>query len=260
MARRWLDPQTASGLGCLDADAISRVQAETWPDPRNPDDLHDALMWLGFLTDAEVEKEPNWREWADMLAECRRATRFAAGNASLWVPAERLPQFLAIWPQATFEPSISAPHPYSKRNWALEDALVEILRGRLEGIGAVTEAELAVLLDLPGSEIAVALAALQSEGFALRGRVTPGAETDQWCERGLLARIHRYTTKRLRAEIEPVAARDFLRFLFDWQRVSADARMEGPDAITAVIEQLEGFEAASRRVGKRNPSRPHCRL
>ena len=58
MARRWLDPQTASDLGHLDADAISRVQAETWPDPRNPDDLHDALMWLGFLTNAEVEKEP----------------------------------------------------------------------------------------------------------------------------------------------------------------------------------------------------------
>ena len=92
MARRWLDPQSASDLGRLDADAISRVQAETWPDPRNPDDLHDAMMWLGFLTNAEIEKEPNWREWADMLAECRRATRFAAGNASLWVPAERLPQ------------------------------------------------------------------------------------------------------------------------------------------------------------------------
>ena len=75
-----------------------------------------------------------------------------AGNASLWVPAERLPQFLAIWPQATLEPPISAPHPYSKRNWALEDALVEILRGRLEGVGPVTEAELAGLLDLPATD------------------------------------------------------------------------------------------------------------
>jgi len=124
-----------------------------------------------------------------------------------------------------------------------DDALVEILRARLEGVGPVTEAELAALLDLPATAVAAALAALQSEGFALRGRFIPGAEADQWCERGLLARIHRYTTKRLRAEIEPVAARDFLRFLFDWQRVSADARMEGPDAMPAVIEQLEGFEA-----------------
>ena len=260
MARRWLDPQTASDLGHLDADAISRVQTETWPDPQNADDLHDALMWLGFLTNDEVERGRGWREWADALSRTRRATQFKAGNVSLWVPAERLPQFLAIWPQARLEPSISAPHPYSKRNWAPEDALVEISRGRLQGVGPVAEAELADLLDLPVCMVAAALAGLQAEGFALRGRFKPRAEADQWCERGLLARIHRYTTKRLRAEIEPVAARDFLRFLFDWQRVSADARMEGPDAIPPVIEQLEGFEGPAGAWESENPSGPHCRL
>ncbi|MBV8335372.1 MAG: ATP-dependent DNA helicase, partial [Alphaproteobacteria bacterium] len=81
------------------------------------------------------------------------------------------------------------------------------------------------------------------EGFALRGRFTPGAAEDEWCERRLLARIHRYTVGRLRAEIQPVAARDFLRFLFEWQRVAPDARMEGPDAVEILIRQLEGFEA-----------------
>ena len=65
----------------------------------------------------------------------------------------------------------------------------------------------------------------------MRGRFTPGANDEEWCERRLLARIHRYTVKRLRAEIEPVAARDFLRFLFAWQHVAPDARMEGPDAL-----------------------------
>ena len=84
---------------------------------------------------------------------------------------------------------------------------------------------------------------MQGEGFALRGRFTPGAAADEWCERRLLARIHRYTLKRLRAEIEPVAARDFLRFLFAWQRVTDETRMEGPDALAAVLGQLEGFEA-----------------
>ena len=69
------------------------------------------------------------------------------------------------------------------------------------------------------------------------------SRADEWCERRLLARIHRYTLKRLRAEIEPVAARDFLRFLFAWQRVTDDTRMEGPDALAAVLGQLEGFEA-----------------
>ncbi len=85
--------------------------------------------------------------------------------------------------------------------------------------------------------------ALQTEGFAMRGRFTPGAGEDEWCERRLLARINRYTVKRLRAEIEPVPARDFLRFLLAWQHVDADARMEGPDALDAVVGQLEGFEA-----------------
>src|SRR6202043_3484061 len=80
------------------------------------------------------------------------------------------------------------------------------------------------------------------EGFAFRGRFL-AIDEDQWCERRLLARVHRYTIKRLRAEIEPVAARDFLRFLLSWQRVAADARMEGPEAMEAVVEQLEGFAA-----------------
>ncbi len=77
----------------------------------------------------------------------------------------------------------------------------------------------------------------------MRGRFTPDAAGEQWCERRLLARIHRYTVKRLRAEIEPVQARDFVRFLFDWQRVLPEARLQGADAVAAVLKQLEGFEA-----------------
>jgi ATP-dependent Lhr-like helicase len=77
----------------------------------------------------------------------------------------------------------------------------------------------------------------------MRGRFTPGAVGEEWCERRLLARVHGYTVKRLRAEIEPVAARDFLRFLLSWQRVAPHARMEGPEAIDTVVGQLEGFEA-----------------
>src|SRR5205807_8296332 len=98
-------------------------------------------------------------------------------------------------------------------------------------------------LGLDPMSIATGLAALEAEGFALRGRFTPATTADEWCERRLLARIHNYTIKRLRGEIEPVAARDFLRFLLSWQRVAADARMEGPDAVDAVVGQLEGFEA-----------------
>src|SRR5262249_38096004 len=109
--------------------------------------------------------------------------------------------------------------------------------------GPVTREALAAALGLAPSEIAAALAALEAEGFAMRGRFTPAADGEEWCERRLLARIHGYTVKRLRAEIEPVAARDFLRFLLTWQRVAPDARMQGPDAVDTVVAQLEGFEA-----------------
>ena len=125
------------------------------------------------------------------------------------------------------EPAITAPAAYDKE-WSRDEALVEILRGRLEGLGPVTEAALAAPLGLQPEAIAATLAALETEGFALRGRFTPEAPVDEWCERRLLARIHRYTIKRLRAEIEPVSARDFLRFLFRWQRVAPDTQVEGP--------------------------------
>ena len=77
----------------------------------------------------------------------------------------------------------------------------------------------------------------------MRGRFVPGTNDEQWCDRRLLARIHHTTIRRLRSEIEPVAARDFLRFLFAWQHVADDTRVEGHRAISNVLTSLEGFEA-----------------
>ncbi len=245
MSRRWLSPEDAAEIGKLDQDAILRVQGEAWPEAANADELHDALVWLGFLTAEEVAAQAGWAGWLEALAGAGRVARLRTPRAVLWITAERLPQFMALWPRARPEPTIVAPAAYGQREWPAEEALVEILRGRLEGLGPVTEAALAAPLGMDGGDVASALAALQAEGFAMRGRFTPGAATDEWCERRLLARIHGYTVKRLRAEIEPVAARDFLRFLLSWQRVAAEARMQGPDAVEVVAAQLEGFEAAA---------------
>ena len=118
------------------------------------------------------------------------------------------------------EPAIAPPAELAQTVWSQEQALVEILRGRLEGLGPVTQTALAAPLGLEPAAIGGALAALEVEGSILRGRFIPGANDEQWCDRRLLARIHRYTIGRLRSEIEPVAARDFLRFLFAWQRVA----------------------------------------
>lgn len=242
MARRWLDPESAADLGRLDPEAIARVQREAWPDAENADELHDALVWLGCLSGTEASAEPGWHEWLMALAHDRRATRLQTPNTTLWIAAERLTQFRAVWPHATLSPKIAAPRAYA-RDWSRDEALQEILRGRLEGTGPVTLGALATTLGLEPDDIAATLTALEVEGFAMRGRFSAAKNDDEWCERRLLARIHRYTVQRLRAEIEPVAARDFLRFLFSWQRVSDDARMEGPDSVPVAMAQLEGFEA-----------------
>jgi ATP-dependent Lhr-like helicase len=243
MSRRWLSPEAASDLGRLDPEAIARVRGEAWPEAANADELHDALVWLGFLGMDEARAGLGWSDWLSDLAQAKRATQLHMPDATLWIAAERLPHFRALWPAAKLEPAIAAPAGAAGAACSREEALVEILRGRLEGLGPVTREALTAELGLAPNEIAAALAALEAEGFAMRGRFTPAAAGEEWCERRLLARIHGYTVKRLRAEIEPVAARDFLRFLLTWQRVAADARMQGPEAVDTVVAQLEGFEA-----------------
>jgi ATP-dependent Lhr-like helicase len=241
MARRWQDPQTASDLGRLDPEAILRVKSEAWPEPIDAEELHDALLWIGCLTEPEIAAAPEWAGWLEALARDKRATRLDTGETAVWVAAERLTQFAAVWPKARLAPKIAAPD--GETVWSSETALIEILRGRLEGLGPVTQTALSTALGLEPESVATALAALEAEGTVMRGRFLPGANDAQWCDRRLLARIHHYTIKRLRAEIEPVAARDFLRFLLDWQHVDEEARLEGPEALSLALDGLEGFEA-----------------
>jgi ATP-dependent helicase Lhr and Lhr-like helicase len=246
MARRWRDPQDASDLGRLDAQAIAKVQSEAWPDPVNSEELHDALLWLGCLTETEARAQAGWSEWLDALARDKRVALLKTREADLWIPAERLTQFHAVWPEAPLEPEIAPPANEPRAAWSGEEALVEILRGRLEGVGPVTPTALAAPLGLEPGAVAAALAALERDGATLKGRFLPGLNDEQWCDRRLLARIHHYTVGRLRAEIEPVAARDFLRFLFSWAHVAEETRLEGPDALPVILSALEGFEAPAK--------------
>jgi ATP-dependent helicase Lhr and Lhr-like helicase len=243
MGRRWLAPESAGDLGRLDPEAVERVRNEAWPDPANAEELHDALLWLGCVSAEEAQATPEWRDWLAVLAADSRVTLLATSHAKMWVAAERLAPFQALWPEARRLPDIAAPADQAPRAWSQEEALAEILRGRLEGLGPVTQGALAAPLGLEPDAIATALTALEVEGFALRGRFTPGSNADEWCDRRLLARIHHYTVRRLRAEIEPVPARDFLRFLFAWHRLTDATHLEGPDAVTAAVALLEGFEA-----------------
>ncbi len=98
------------------------------------------------------------------------------------------------------------------------------------------------LFRLPFSEIQGALFALEAEGFILRGKFHPGVAEIEWCDRRLLARIHRLTINKLRAEIQPVSIAEYQRFLLAWQRVDAEHRALGVDGVEAVLELLDGCE------------------
>ncbi|TPG09859.1 DEAD/DEAH box helicase [Rhodanobacter glycinis] len=242
--RRWNEADNADDLGRLDPDAIAAVREEAWPQVRDADEMHEALTLLGFVTDDEAIGNPGWNERLRALAGAKRATRMATDMA-VWTSAEKLPLWRALHPTAPMHPVIAAPTEYAAQTWTREDALLELVRHRLGGLGPVTVAALARSLSVGAGEIETALTRLQSEGYVMQGRFTADAADTEWCERHLLARIHRYTIGRLRREIEPVSRRALMRFLFDWQHVSAATRLSGPDALVATLAQLEGYEAAA---------------
>ena len=237
--RRGLDVKSAEELGRLDADAIARVREEAWPEVRDPDELHDALLVAGALPSAECGARN--AEWQGPFSVLTAAGRAAVFDGRLWVAAERLPMLQAAFPEAAWRPTIAVPERARAETWTREDAIRELVRGRLEIAGPVTVPELAGVLGLVSGDVDLALAALEHEGFVLRGRFSPGVADLEWCERRLLARIHRYTLDRLRREIEPVSAADFMRFLLRWHRLTEDTRAEGPQGLAAVLDTLDGY-------------------
>jgi len=252
MSRRYAEADSADDLGRLDPGAIESVREQAWPQVRDADEMHDALMGLGCVTDAEA-RACGWDGLLASLARQHRATLASHGDAAqllsgtdgrkLWFAAERLPLARVLYPDAVLSPAIEAPAEFAAQPWSREDAALELVRSRMGGLGPTTADALADSLALPRSDIDTALLKLESEGYVMRGRFSADAPGEEWCERHLLARIHRYTIGKLRREIEPVEPRDFMRFLLDWQRVSSGARVSGPEALAGVLSQLEGFEA-----------------
>ena len=302
--RRALDPESAADVGRLDPEAIERVREEAWPEAATPDELHDALVVLGFATAAEgvagraadsagaaglaagrsmnpasnaetvaghrpVDsadaadaapvrpanladaarriangERPGWSACFDALVASGRATRFRPprGGPVLWCAAERLASIESALGDGRADPPLALPEELRDAP-GRDGALAELLRARLGCLGPVTAARLARDLGLAPVDVEVALVALEAEGCVLRGRFTGSAASTEWCDRRLLARIHRYTLGRLRREIEPATRAELMRFLFDWQRVRPDDRRQGYEALAAVAAELEGFAA-----------------
>lgn len=244
--RRWSDPETSDDLGALDMAAIEAVREEAWPEPRDADEMHETLMAIGFVAAGEVAMHASWQDWLDGLARGGRASSLApVAGTTLWFAAELLPLASALYPDARPRPPIEAPPEYASVAWTREGALIELLRARLGALGPTTIRALADSMGLDGASVLAGLFALEAQGNILRGRFTPAVDDEEWCERHLLARIHRYTLKRLRREIEPVEARDYMRFLFEWQRIAPGAQARGAEALPSVLSQLEGWECAA---------------
>ena len=250
---RRTDPDLAGGIGALDPEAIDEVRRQAWPAVRDADEMHDALLTLGILPEADAEP---WRHHLEALIAARRATRAKVfdGGAAAYVAAERVDLVRAAIPDILFTPDLPAlanPQFAIRNPQSQEEAAVEFVRGWMDCIGPTTAKALAERLALPLPQIDAALARLEADGVVLRGNFTPGRDRpstsdhpqpDEWCERGLLSRIHRLTVGRLRREIEAVSAADFMRFLFRWQHVQHGTQLHGREGVRAVIAQLQGLE------------------
>jgi len=210
MMRRSLSQRDVDEIGALDAAAVLRVREEAWPAPESMEEMHDTLLWMGFVTDAEGD---DWREWLEQLAGQRRVTH----REGRWF-------------------AVDGPREIKK-----------IVLGRLEALGPVEPSD-ARLQPAAGqvadggeeTTVEIILLALERDGAILRTRLE-GREV--WCERRLLARIHRYTLDSLRREIEPVTPAQYLRFVARWQHAEGEQKLEGPRGVAEVLRQLAGFEA-----------------
>jgi ATP-dependent Lhr-like helicase len=236
--RRTL-PQNGRDLGILDPDAIELVVEQAQPQPRDPEEVHDALLSLVALRPAYA---PDWRAWFEELVGQRRAAIVETPDGEFWFAAESLPLVEALYPRATIRPEVRLP-PELRRETEEHDARVAIVRGHLEMLGPTTVSELAERTGLAPVAVEGALAYLENEGgVAMRGRFRVLSDEEEWCDRRLLARIHRYTLDRLRSEIEPVSAQDLMRFLLRWQHVAPGAQLEGKRGLLEAVAQLQGFD------------------
>ena len=251
-------PEDSRDLGALSPDAIAEEEAYAWPAIRDADALHDALLSLVVMTGDDVAEHPDdaesWREWYASLAEAGRVRTLEVQNPH----PHPFPGRAAVVPntspsrgEGTRQVSHCGTQLSGPRSSALPTRTAtskpsaEIVRGRAESSGPFTIGGLAQRLALGENAVSQAAIRLESEGVLLRGRFRPGVTDDEFCDRRILARIHRSTIGRLRREIEPVPVASFIRFLLEWQHATPGTRLAGDAGLIEVVEQLQGFEAAA---------------
>src|SRR5579871_3734813 len=245
--RRILPESVLEEVGKLDPAAVEQVREEAWPDVRDADELHDVLHTLIALPINEnnnrfVERSTfAWNALFEQLLQQGRAAIATVGNRIFWVAAERAKIFSLLYPNVRLDRSIvDLQEPITQ----VDDALLVMVTGWMTHIGPATSEHLGSLLSISSSEIDKALLRMEASGAILRGKFTEAAtvEITEWCERRLLARIHRLTVASLRKQVQPIHAAQFMRWLLRWQHVAPGAQVAGERATLDVIRQLQGFE------------------
>jgi ATP-dependent helicase Lhr and Lhr-like helicase len=248
--RRMLPESVLEEVGGLDQAAIAQVREEAWPDVRDADELHDVLHTLVALPAdrSDYATEP-WRFYFERLIAEGRAASAVSGARSYWVAAERARAFSILFPEARFEPELAEVEGTVLTR---EEALLKLVTGWMSHLGPVTATLLGEILGIPGVEVSSALLRMEASGTVLRGNFSgaasragapaPHEHETEWCERRLLARIHRLTVATLRKQIEPVTAAQFMQWLLNWQHVAPGTQVSGERGTLEVLRQLQGFE------------------
>ncbi len=247
--RRWSTVEEAAEMAKLDPLAIRKVKDEIWPRVRNADELYEGMMIGGFFTEKEIgEKEEmeKWLPFFNELTENNRATLMSHPQHQMcyWVAVERLVEFRKVFSSFSMSPEIPIPENIQKASGKIDDPLIELLRSRLEISGPVTIGSLSEIFPVNETAIEQALLTLENEGFVLRGHFN-APDADEWCERRLLARIHRYTINKLRSAIQAVSPAEFMNYLFHHHKLLPGEQKEGPQTVGEVLDMLEGYEAQS---------------
>ena len=247
-------PEDSRDLSSLNPTAIESESANAWPRMQNADELHDALLVLGVLSEltalasASDDGMGAIEQWFESLMIENRVFRMESDAVTYWVAAERLVLLNTVYPEAIFTPTPPAhllEAPADQEENARENNICWVMRGWVECSGPLTATELVRSLGIALDDIVYALACLENEGVVLRGSFRTHVEEEEFCDRRILSRIHRSTIDTLRREVEPVSSSAFMRFLLRWQHVDPAAQLQGDGGLLAAIEQLQGFESAS---------------
>ena len=247
--RRSLSIEDFRDLAKLDPEAIAQVSQDAWPLIRDAEEMHDALLSMILVFGDEAS---GWDAYFDELVHAGRGAEVTLpGGKRGWIAAERWPLVQAVFPGAVAKPEPQLP-PALQKEWTAADGRLEMVRGRILVSGPTTAGEIAHRIGLAPNQVEASLESLEGSGVVMRGRFSEAAQGSdedqsgtQWCERRLLARIHRMTLDGLRQKIQPVAPEVYLDYLTRHHGLHPAQQKQGEPGLREALLQLQGFELSA---------------